>query len=139
MNDLNEKQKRFCDEYLIDLNGAQAAIRAGHSKKTARSIASENLTKPNIIEYLNKKREKLQEKVDLNHEWVLKNFKKIYEKCMEDIEVTNKDGDLLYTKFDSAGANKSNEMIGKHLGFFNEDESGDKTKPLVINIQTTKE
>jgi len=47
---LNPKQKRFVLEYVKDLNGAQAAIRAGYSKHTARSIASEHLTKPNIRE-----------------------------------------------------------------------------------------
>ena len=40
---LTEKQKRSCDEYLIDLNATQAAIRAGYSGKNARNIASENL------------------------------------------------------------------------------------------------
>ena len=49
---MTEKQKRFCDEYLIDLNATQAAIRAGYSKKTAKVIANENLTKPNIKEYI---------------------------------------------------------------------------------------
>lgn len=46
--ELNERQKMFCKEYLLDFNGTQAAIRAGYSKKTARKIASENLTKPDI-------------------------------------------------------------------------------------------
>lgn len=41
-------QRRFVDEYVIDLNGTQAAIRAGYSPKTARSIASENLTRPAV-------------------------------------------------------------------------------------------
>ncbi len=49
---LTEKQIRFCQEYIIDLNGTQAAIRAGYSEDTAASIASENLTKPNIQEYI---------------------------------------------------------------------------------------
>ena len=49
---LTEKQKRFCNEYLIDLNATQAAIRAGYSQKTARAIATENLSKPYIQEYL---------------------------------------------------------------------------------------
>lgn len=52
---LTAKQQRFCDEYLIDLNATQAAIRAGYSKKTARSIANENLTKPDIREYIEKR------------------------------------------------------------------------------------
>lgn len=58
---LTAKQQRFCDEYLIDLNATQAAIRAGYSEKTARSIAAENLTKPDIQEYIQKR---LAEKED---------------------------------------------------------------------------
>lgn len=49
---LTDKQKRFCEEYLVDLNATQAAIRAGYSEKTARSIANENLTKPDIQNYI---------------------------------------------------------------------------------------
>ena len=45
---LNDKQRRFVDEYLIDLNATQAAIRAGYSAKTAYSIGEENLRKPDI-------------------------------------------------------------------------------------------
>lgn len=52
---LTAKQKRFCDEYLIDLNATQAAIRAGYSKKTARVIGQENLTKPAVKEYIEKR------------------------------------------------------------------------------------
>jgi len=47
---LTPKQRRFVDEYLVDLNATQAAIRAGYSARTARSIAEENLTKPDIAE-----------------------------------------------------------------------------------------
>ena len=45
---LTPKQQRFVDEYLVDLNATQAAIRAGYSPKTATAIASENLAKPSI-------------------------------------------------------------------------------------------
>src|ERR1700735_845857 len=45
---LNPKQIRFVEEYLIDLNATQAAIRAGYSRKTAYAIGSENLRKPEI-------------------------------------------------------------------------------------------
>jgi len=45
---LTEKQKRFINEYMVDLNGTQAAIRAGYSAKTARAIASETLKKPAV-------------------------------------------------------------------------------------------
>lgn len=49
---MTAKQKRFCDEYLIDLNATQAAIRAGYSKKTAYAIGVENLKKVEIKKYI---------------------------------------------------------------------------------------
>jgi phage terminase small subunit len=48
MGELTPKQQRFVDEYLVDLNATQAAIRAGYSPKTARQQGHENLTKPYI-------------------------------------------------------------------------------------------
>lgn len=45
---LTTKQQRFVEEYLIDFNATQAAIRSGYSEKTAGSIGSENLKKPEI-------------------------------------------------------------------------------------------
>lgn len=48
LRELTPRQDRFCQEYLIDLNGTQAAIRAGYSKDTASEIAYENLRKPEI-------------------------------------------------------------------------------------------
>lgn len=48
MAKLTPKQERFVEEYLIDLNATQAAIRAGYSPRTAKEIGAENLTKPNI-------------------------------------------------------------------------------------------
>ena len=56
---MTEKQKRFCDEYLIDYNATQAAIRAGYSPKTAYSIGDENLKKPELKSYLEAEQEKL--------------------------------------------------------------------------------
>jgi len=56
---LTEKQKIFADEYLIDLNATQAAIRAGYSKKTAYRTGADNLRKPQIQEYI---KERLKEK-----------------------------------------------------------------------------
>ena len=47
---LTAKQERFCEEYLVDLNATQAAIRAGYSADSAKSIGHENLTKPDLQE-----------------------------------------------------------------------------------------
>lgn len=52
---LTAKQQRFCDEYLIDLNATQAAIRAGYSEKTAKQIGQENLTKLDIKSCIEKR------------------------------------------------------------------------------------
>ncbi len=54
MANLTAKQQRFVDEYLIDLNATQAAIRAGYSPKSAYSIGQENLKKPEIQEAIQK-------------------------------------------------------------------------------------
>ena len=59
MMKLTEKQKRFADEYIKSGNATQSAIEAGYSKKTARSIGSENLAKPDISEYIAKRLEKI--------------------------------------------------------------------------------
>ena len=49
---LSAKQNRFVEEYLLDGNGAAAAVRAGYSVKSARAIASENLTKADVLSVL---------------------------------------------------------------------------------------
>lgn len=56
---LTPKQKKFADEYIKTGNATQSAIEAGYSKKTARSVGSENLTKPNISEYIAERLEEI--------------------------------------------------------------------------------
>ena len=56
---MTEKQKRFCEEYLIDQNATQAAIRAGYSKRTAGVIGAENLRKPYIREYIDEQLQRI--------------------------------------------------------------------------------
>lgn len=70
-NKLTPKQRRFIDEYLIDLNATQAAIRAGYSKKTAQQIGAENLSKPVIQAEIQKRQAKLQNKLEITQERVL--------------------------------------------------------------------
>lgn len=57
---MTEKQRRFCDEYLIDCNAAQAAIRAGYSKKTAKQIGQKLLTKIDLRAYIDAQLEKIR-------------------------------------------------------------------------------
>ena len=60
MAGLTLKQQKFCDEYIISGNATQAATLAGYSKKTARSIGQENLTKPDIKKYIDERLEELE-------------------------------------------------------------------------------
>ncbi len=57
---MTDKQRRFADEYLVDLNATQAAIRAGYSEKTAYSIGNENLNKPELKAYIDEKLEQIR-------------------------------------------------------------------------------
>jgi len=74
---LTEKQIRFCDEYLVDLNGTQAAIRAGYSQKTAYSIGCENLIKPEIQTFLQEKRLQLANSLQITQERVIQEYAKV--------------------------------------------------------------
>lgn len=82
---LTAKQQRFCEEYLIDLNATQAAIRAGYSEKTAKEIASENLTKPNIAEFIQKALEERSERTKVDADYVLNRLSEIDNMSVRDI------------------------------------------------------
>ncbi len=140
-NKLTDKQKRFVDEYVIDFNGTQAAIRAGYSKHTAKEQASQHLTKPHIQEAVQKKTKKIEEKSELSVQWVLDNLKEITDRCMQRVPVmyfdkekkeyaqeTDENGEGVWT-FQSAGANKAVENIGRYFSMFNDrlEHSGDVT------------
>lgn len=81
---LTPKQAKFIDEYLIDLNATQAAIRAGYSKKTAKVIGYENLTKPYIAEKIQENRDELKERAKIDQEWVLDRYKLLAAYRIED-------------------------------------------------------
>lgn len=68
---MTPKQQRFVQEYLVDLNATQAAIRAGYSIKTARSVGAENLTKPDIAAEIAARRAILSQKLEITQERVL--------------------------------------------------------------------
>ena len=65
---LSDKQRRFCDEYLVDFNATRAAVAAGYSKKTAVKIGSENLRKPDVQAYLAARTTKVAEKLGFKAE-----------------------------------------------------------------------
>jgi phage terminase small subunit len=74
---ISQKHKRFCDEYIIDLNGKQAAIRAGYSPKRAEVTASEILAKENVKEYIQQRRKVLQKGLEITQERVLNEYARI--------------------------------------------------------------
>ncbi|MCI5049982.1 MAG: terminase small subunit [Rickettsiales bacterium] len=69
---MTPKQARFVEEYLIDLNATQAAIRAGYSEKTAGQIGEQNLKKLEIAQAIEAAKAKRSEKAQIDSEWVLK-------------------------------------------------------------------
>lgn len=65
MEGLTDKQKRFCEEYIIDLNATQASIRAGYSKDTANVQGAQNLSKLNIQEYISTLQQSKSEELNI--------------------------------------------------------------------------
>ena len=135
MAKLTAKQEMFCREYIIDLNATQAAIRAGYSKKTAKDIGCENLAKPNISERIQTLFNERAEKAEISAEWVLNNLKNVALRCMQEEPVMIKGDDGMEPsgeyKFDSSGANKSLELIGKHLKLFTDKVEQETTLKVI--------
>ncbi|OQQ78475.1 terminase small subunit, partial [Ligilactobacillus salivarius] len=71
MKKLTQKQQRFVDEYIISGNATQAAIKAGYSKKTARFVGAENLTKPNIKDELEKRNAEIKSQKTMDMQEVM--------------------------------------------------------------------
>lgn len=137
---LTKKQKLFVDEYLVDLNATQAAIRAGYSEKAAHDIGSENLRKPNIEKEIQKRMADRERRTEITQDRVLQelakigfadvtNFVTIEHDCVK-IRATadmpsDKIGAIAGIKEGANGIEiklndkgKALELIGRHLGMF---------------------
>lgn len=77
MAGLSPKQQRFVEEYLIDLNATQAAIRAGYSKKTASEMGYENLNKPQILDAITHAKAERSARTEITQDMVLQELAKI--------------------------------------------------------------
>jgi phage terminase small subunit len=126
---LTDKQQRFVDEYLIDLNATQAAIRAGYSEKTASKIGSENLLKPEIQKYISERIQIRTERTEVTQDYVLKTIVDTIERCRQHKPVMNKDGTRVMVEtedgeyvpayqFDSSAVLKGTDQLGRHLKMF---------------------
>lgn len=92
MANLTPKQQRFVEEYLIDLNATQAAIRAGYSEKTAKSIGQENLTKLDIARAIQEAQNKRTEQTQIDSTYVLKRLVEIDQ--MDVLDIMDDDGNV---------------------------------------------
>ena len=152
MAKLTDKQRRFCDEYLVDLNATQAAIRAGYSPDSAQQIGSENLSKPVIKNVIAKAMAERSRRTGVSQDRVLNELAKMAFVNIADVinleDATIRDGaadaDLaciqsvkikpsqfgeereikLYDKKSSL------ELIGRHLGMWNGDSNKNENGAL---------
>lgn len=147
MAKLTAKQQRFVDEYLIDLNATQAAIRAGYSGKTAFSIGTENLRKPLIQKAIQQRKQAREQRTEITQDRVIQELAAIgfsratdYARIVpgggvdfvstDDLTESQKAAVVSIketqngTEIRLADKLKALELIGKHLGMFDRNTNG---------------
>lgn len=121
---LTPQQEMFCQEYIVDYNGTQAAIRAGYSEKTADVQAVRLLRNVKVLSRVRAIQKERLEKLAVTQESVILKLLEIYDRCMQAKPVMEWDyNERKYVEtgeytFDSRGALNALEMIGKHLAMF---------------------
>ncbi|MFP2873738.1 terminase small subunit [Acetobacter tropicalis] len=117
MAGLNDKQRRFVEEYLVDLNATQAAVRAGYSEKTAHSIGQRLLKNVEIQNAISEAQNSRSKRTQITQDRVLQEFAKI---GFSDIRsLFTEDGNLRPLSdlsADAAAALSSVEVVTKNLG-----------------------
>ena len=154
---LTAKQQRFCDEYLIDLNATQAAIRAGYSKKTARVIGQENLLKPAIRDYIEKRMAEKEKALIADQDEVMKYLTSVMRReltehvvvtLVEEQSTYEPDGEgkmrkqtvksekpeIVEIPARLADANKAAELLGKAYALFTDKLEADMDMELNITV-----
>lgn len=156
MAKMTEKQKRFCDEYLIDLNATQAAIRAGYSPRTAEQAASRLLSFVKVQDEISKEMAERSKRTGINQDRVLMEIAKMAFVNIDDVidfdtaqvkpTATKEDLACIQsvkikpTEFGTEREiklcdKKSNlELLGKHLGMFKDKLELEADMELNINI-----
>lgn len=159
MAKLTEKQKKFVEEYLIDLNATQAAIRAGYSTDTAKDIGCENLAKPNIRTHIDKTIAERSKRTGVNADRVVRELAKIAFVKADDVisiddatlkhdasdddlaviqsvkvkTIPTKNGEGVEREIKLADKLKALELLGKHLGMYT--DKIDMNADMDINIK----
>lgn len=122
---LTLKQERFVQEYLVDLNATQAAIRAGYSAKTADRIGPELLGKTCVSEAIQKAIKRREKRTEVTQDYVIEKLREIAEKDASD----GPESDLKYSS-----KIKALELLGKHVGAFDGNAKDDKNEPVRVII-----
>ena len=127
MRPLTPKQQAFVEQYLVDRNGTQAAIRAGYAPKAAQEQASRLLSNAMVAAAIAEAGKKASAKVELDVEWVLRGIKENYERAMQAEPVRDREGNPTGEyQYAGAVANKALEMAGRYNAMFK-----DKTEHTV--------
>jgi len=126
---LTPQQSRFVDEYLIDLNATQAAIRAGYSEKTAKQQGQRLLTNVYVQEAIQERMKYREERTQITQDFVLHGIAKNIKRCEQASPVVDRNGEPVMVetetgeiapayKYDATNALKGYELLGKHLKLF---------------------
>ena len=155
---MTKKQKRFVEEYLIDLNATQAAIRAGYSPDTAQQMGSENLSKPVIRNAIDRAIAERSRRTGINQDRVIQELAKIAflnpvdvidmdeatirgkanrddTACIASVKVKNiptDDGAITEREVKTYDKLKALELLGKHLGMFTDKVKLEGNVPVVL-------
>lgn len=155
---LNNRQKRFCDEYMIDLNATQAAIRAGYSVKTANEQGARLLTNVSVQAEIQRLQAEISRRTGISQDRVIRELAKIAFlnpmnlvtpegrirdgasqddlSCIEGVKFKRSDSDTGYSEereVKIASKLKALELLGKHLGMFNDKLDLNIAQPVVIS------
>ena len=131
---MNARQKRFCDEYLIDCNATQAAIRAGYSPKTAKVTGAKMLTNANLKAYIDEQLERIHNEKTADAQEVLEYLTAVMrgQHTEQTLQLIG-DGVQKIADIDVSAKErlKAAELIGKRYGMF-KDNVGIDLEPVVI-------
>ena len=132
---LTIKQKKFADEYIRLGNSTQAAINAGYSKKTARQIGADNLSKAYIREYINEKMDALDKKKTMQIKEIMEELTSIARGELKE-ERLDKDGNIVETRPLFADRLKAMDMLGKRYGMWNGMAQEAASQTVIIDDMT---